>query len=146
LISALKLKYAEVLSNSLNFNLWRYNAAAKLSEDAAQLLADFIQRPAIRAQLQPLVVGLTDDACHVILHVAPSFLESLETKPDVASVNCQALVGGRPAGQEAQEQGAVGRGRAGTGQSRGLHSSTSQLNLNRFWSPKPQQASNFSTI
>ena len=29
--------------------------AAKLSDDAAQLLADFIQRPAIRAQLQPLL-------------------------------------------------------------------------------------------
>eukprot|EP00740_Mantoniella_antarctica_P015284 CAMPEP_0181366134 /NCGR_PEP_ID=MMETSP1106-20121128/10505_1 /TAXON_ID=81844 /ORGANISM="Mantoniella antarctica, Strain SL-175" /LENGTH=267 /DNA_ID=CAMNT_0023481389 /DNA_START=190 /DNA_END=990 /DNA_ORIENTATION=- len=29
--------------------------AYKLSEDAAQLLADFIQRPAIRAQLKPLV-------------------------------------------------------------------------------------------
>jgi hypothetical protein len=32
--------------------------AAKLSEDAAQLLADFIQRPAVRAQLQPLVGDL----------------------------------------------------------------------------------------
>jgi len=32
--------------------------AAKLSADAARLLADFIQRPAIRAQLQPLVGDL----------------------------------------------------------------------------------------
>jgi hypothetical protein len=46
-----------------DFQPGAYNAA-KLSEDAVRLLADFIQRPAVRKQLAPLVGEIRGKKTH----------------------------------------------------------------------------------